>query len=95
MSDVISVAVEALSEKLGGGIDGSVKFVLNGAGAIMVDSNGVRAEDGEADVTLSADPDVFQEMLSGDLNPTSAFMTGRLSVDGDMGLAMKLGSLLG
>ena len=31
-----------------------------------------------------------QEILSGELNPTSAFMTGKLSVDGDMGKAMAL-----
>ena len=60
----------------------------------MVDGAGVRAGDEEADVTLTADPDVFKDMLSGDLNPTSAFMTGKLSVEGDMGLAMKLGGLL-
>ena len=34
-------------------------------------------------------------MLDGDVNPTTAFMSGRLKVDGDMGLAMKLGSILG
>ena len=34
-------------------------------------------------------------MLDGDINPTAAFMSGRLKVDGDMGLAMKLGSILG
>lgn len=94
MSDVINQAVEALSSKISGGIDGVVKFVLEGEGAIVVDADGVRAGDDDADVTLTADPDVFREILEGDLNPTSAFMTGRLSVDGDMGMAMKLGSLL-
>ena len=33
-------------------------------------------------------------ILDGDVNPTSAFMTGKLSVDGDMGQAMKLGAAL-
>ena len=32
--------------------------------------------------------------MSGDTNPTSAFMTGKLKVDGDMGMAMKLASAL-
>ena len=85
----------ALSEKVGdGGFDGSAKFMIEGEGAIMIDAGGVRAEDGEADVTLSADADTFQSILEGDLDPTAAFMTGKLSVDGDMGLAMKLGSIL-
>jgi putative sterol carrier protein len=60
----------------------------------MIDQTGVRAADEEADVTLTADADVFRAILDGDLNPTTAFMTGRLSVDGSMGLAMKLGSAL-
>ncbi|MCK8484980.1 SCP2 sterol-binding domain-containing protein [Aliiroseovarius sp. S2029] len=95
MSDVINAAVAALNEKMDGGFDGgTAKFVLNGEGAIMVDSNGARPGDEEADVTLTADTDVFQEMLSGETNPTTAFMTGKLSVDGNMGLAMQLGAAL-
>jgi len=95
MSDVITAAVKSLSEKVGaGGFDGSVKFVIEGEGAIMVDGSGVRAGDEDADVTLTASADTFEEMMSGDLNPTSAFMTGKLALDGDMGLAMKLGSIL-
>lgn len=95
MSDVIDGAVAALNEKLEGGFDGLAKFVIEGEGAIVVDASGARAGDEEADVTLTADADTFQAMFEGDLNPTSAFMTGKLSVDGDMGLAMKLGAALG
>ena len=95
MSDIISAAVAALTEKLGGeGFDGSAKFDIEGEGAIIIDADGVRASDDEADVTLSADADTFQAILEGELNPTAAFMSGKLSVDGDMGLAMKLGSVL-
>lgn len=94
MSDIISAAVEKLAEKLTGSFDGSAKFVITGEGSIMLDSSGVRAGDEDAAVTLSADAETFQEILSGDLNPTTAFMTGRLSVDGDMGQAMALGSVL-
>ena len=45
-------------------------------------------------MTLTADAAVFKAILDGELNPTTAFMTGKLSVDGSMGLAMKLGSAL-
>ena len=96
MSDVINAAVTALNEKIEGGFDGgTAKFVLNGEGSIIVDGDGARAGDDDADVTLTADADVFQEILAGELNPTTAFMTGKLSVDGNMGLAMQLGSSLG
>lgn len=94
MSDVITKAVEALSDKINGGFDGSVKFMIEDEGAIMVDGDGVRAADEDAECTMSADAETFQDILSGDLNPTAAFMSGKLSVDGDMGVAMKLGTVL-
>lgn len=94
MSEVIDAAVTALTAKLNGGFDGVAKFVIPGEGAIMMDADGVRAGDEEADVTLTASTETFQAILSGDMNPTTAFMTGKLSVDGSMGLAMKLGSVL-
>ncbi len=95
MSEMIDAAVKALGAKLSGGFDVVAKFVINGEGAIMLDAAGVRAGDEEADVTLTADADVFRAILDGDMNPTMAFMTGKLAVDGSMGLAMKLGSVLG
>lgn len=94
MSDVISAAVEKLSQKIGDSFDGIAKFEIEGEGAIMIDDAGVRAGDDPADVTLTADLDTFRDMLAGDLNPTTAFMGGRLKIDGDMGLAMKLGAAL-
>lgn len=95
MSDVINSAVTALTEKMEGQeIGGTVKFDIEGEGCVMVDDSGVRAGDEEADVTLSADAETFQGMMDGETNPTSAFMSGQLKVDGDMGMAMKLASAL-
>lgn len=95
MSQVIDAAVAALGAKLTGPLDGVAKFVILGEGAVMIDGATVRAGDEPADVTLTASTDTFRAILDGDLNPTTAFMTGKLSVDGSMGLAMKLGSVLG
>ena len=95
MSKVIDTAVKALGARLADGFDGVAKFVISGEGAIMVDGAGVRAGNDAADVTLTADAGVFEQILAGDLSATSAFMSGKLSVDGDMGLAMKLGTALG
>ena len=95
MSDIVAAAVKTLNARLGGeGIDGSVKLVIEGEGAVRLDDGGASADDGEADCTMTASAETFQSILDGDLDPTTAFMSGRLTVDGDMGLAMRLGSLL-
>ena len=95
MSGNLDKAVEELTKKLSGAdIGGSVAFEIEGEGKVVVDSDGVRIADEPTDVTLAADADTFQEILSGSINPTSAFMTGKLRVDGDMGMAMKLASVM-
>jgi putative sterol carrier protein len=94
MSQVIDAAVAGLNKKLSDGFDGTAKFVIPGEGTIMLDSTGARAGDEDADVTMTADGDVFKAILDGELNPTAAFMTGKLSVDGDMGAAMRVGAAL-
>ncbi|MCF3592969.1 SCP2 sterol-binding domain-containing protein [Rhodobacteraceae bacterium LMO-12] len=96
MSEVIDGAVKALNEKMGGeGFSSTAKFVIEGEGSVIIDGDGARASDDPAEVTMTADTETFQAIMSGDLNPTAAFMSGKLSVDGDMGLAMQLGSVLG
>ncbi|AUM73707.1 SCP2 sterol-binding domain-containing protein [Paracoccus jeotgali] len=94
MSNVIPGAVAALNEKLGGFADGTAKFVIKDEGSIMVDSEGARAGDEEADVTLTASRETFEGLLDGSVNPTMAYMSGKLGIDGNIGLAMKLGSAL-
>lgn len=97
MASVIEEAVSRLAARLdqGAALPGVAKFVLEGEGAIMVDHAGVRAGDEEAEVTLTASAEVFQAMLEGGLSPMSAYVSGKLKIEGKMGLAMQLGSLLG
>ena len=96
MSDILNAAVAVLNDKIGGGgFAGSAKFDVTGEGAIMIDEDGARIADEDAGVTLTADAETFQAIMEGDQNPTTAFMTGKLSVDGDMGMAMKLAGVLG
>lgn len=95
MSDIVNEAVAALNEKMAGtGFDGTAKFDIDGEGCVMIDENGAHAGDEPADVTLKASAETFKGILDGDTNPTSAFMTGKLKVDGDMGMAMKLATVL-
>ena len=95
MSDVVAQAVEALNANMdGSGFDGSAKFAIEGEGSIIIDADGARASDEDADVTLTASTETFKAILDGEMNPTAAFMTGKLSVDGDMGAAMRLSGVL-
>ena len=95
MSIVIEQALDALQEKMSGaGFDGSAKFSIEGEGSVIIDANGVRASDEDAEVNLIATADVFQDIMAGNLDPTSAFMSGRLRIEGDMGTAMRLSSVL-
>ena len=55
---------------------------------------GNAAADTPADVTMTLSRDDFIMMFAGQMNPTSAFMTGRLKVKGDLSLAMKLDKVL-
>ncbi|TVR82328.1 MAG: acyl-CoA dehydrogenase [Chitinophagaceae bacterium] len=57
--------------------------------------NLVTTENKEADCTIKITQEDFEAILSGDLNPMGAFMSGKFKVDGDLGVAMKLQSLLG
>jgi putative sterol carrier protein len=55
-------------------------------------------KEGEAtspDCTIQMDARDFKEMLIGNLNATAAFMAGKLKVKGNLGLAMKLQTVLG
>lgn len=95
MSDTVEAAVAALNEKMGGdGFDGTAKMTIEGEGSLMIDENGAHAGDEPADVTLTADTDTFRSILEGDLDPTSAFMSGKLTIDGDMSAAMRLAQVL-
>lgn len=94
MSDVLTQAIAALSRRMPDGFDGTAKFEIKGEGSIMVDGDGVREGDEDAQVTMIASAETFQGIIEGDVNPTMAFMSGKLKIEGNMGMAMKLGSAL-
>jgi putative sterol carrier protein len=79
------------------GMSNSYLFDVEGAGQwlVTVDDGvvSVREGEGDADVTIKASDENFQQIVAGDLNPTSAYMTGKLKIQGDMGAAMKLQKL--
>lgn len=78
-------------------LDGSYLFDVEGAGRWVVDATGdaVRVSEGgeSADCTIITSADTFERIAAGELNPTNAYMTGRLKVAGDIGAALKLQNL--
>jgi putative sterol carrier protein len=79
------------------GINASYLFDVTGAGTwtVAVDDAGVGVTEGEgdADCTITISEENFEKLVAGDLNPTTAYMTGKLKIKGDMGAAMKLQKL--
>ena len=73
-----------------------VKLDFGSEGAIMLDGAGqaVTEDDGDADTTIKIAWDDWQAMAAGQLDGMTAFMTGKLKIEGDMGVAMKLQSIL-
>ncbi len=70
---------------------GGEHIFIDGTG----DSNTVSSEDKDADCTIKISAENFKALVAGDLNPMTAMMTGKIKVSGDMGVAMKLQSLIG
>jgi putative sterol carrier protein len=79
------------------GMTNSYVFEIDGAGTWKVDVQdgkvSVTEGGGDADATISASDETFSQIASGDTNATTAYMTGKLKVKGDMGAAMKLQKL--
>ena len=73
-----------------------VKLDFGSEGAVMLDgaASQVSEEDGAADTTIKVSWDDWQAMAAGQLDGMTAFMTGKLKVDGDMGNAMQLQGVL-
>ena len=73
-----------------------VKLDFGSEGAIMLDGAGqaVTEEDGDADTTIKIAWNDWQSMAAGQLDGMTAFMTGKLKVEGDMSNAMQLQGVL-
>ncbi len=86
---------EAVRKKVAdGGIEDSVKFDLGETGIIYLQGSEVSNDDQDADCTIKMSAEDLADLLSGDLNPTAAFMGGKMQVEGDMSVAMKLGNIV-
>jgi len=94
MSIVLDEFITFLGPRVEGQLQGTAKLVIANEGAVMLDRDGARAGDEAADVTLAASEQVFRAILSGDQNPATAYMTGKLKVDGSLQRALKVSAIL-
>ncbi len=80
-------------------IDAVIRFDLGTDGTMVLNGRAAPpsvAETGpDPDTTITVSSADLQDMLAGRLDAMEAYTTGRLDVAGDMGPAMRLGSLLG
>ncbi len=74
----------------------TVKLDFGPEGAVMLDgaAQKVTEEDRTADTTIRTSWEDWQKMAAGELDGMTAFMTGKLKVDGDMSNAMQLQGVL-
>ena len=72
-----------------------VKIDFGDQGAVMLDggANQVSEDDGVADTTIKIGWDDWQQLAAGQLDGMTAFMMGKLKVEGDMSNAMHLQSV--
>ena len=79
------------------GMHNSYLFDIDGAGQwlVVVDDGSIEVNEGsgDADCTIATSEENFMKIVSGEQNPTTAYMTGKLKIKGDMGAAMKLQKL--
>ena len=79
------------------GMNNTYVFDIEGAGVwtVTILDGSVTVADGagDADCTFSTSEENFEKIVAGEQNPTTAYMTGKLKIKGDMGAAMKLQKL--
>ena len=87
---------QAIRTKVGAdsGLNATLKFDCGADGTIYVDGrsapNAVSNDNADADCTVGITLDNLNALLSGELEPATGFMVGKLKVAGDMSVAMRL-----
>lgn len=98
--DLAEVAA-AMAARISGNppIGGTLKFDLGGCGTLFIDGTGAdnsvaANRNAPANCTIAMAAGDFDDLIHGRLQPTAAFMQGKMKIDGDMGLAMRLGQFV-
>jgi putative sterol carrier protein len=96
----IETTTATIKNKVGNdcGLGSTLKFDLGDDGVILIDAtkvpNEVSNDDSAAQCTIQMSLSDLDAMMGGALDPMTAFSLGKLRLEGDMSIAMKLGSLM-
>lgn len=96
----LQILTERITNILGtnSGLDATVKFKTD-EGVLFIDGksvpNTISGEDLPADCTFEISTKNALKLIDGDLNAMMAYMTGKLKIDGDMSVAMKIAETFG
>ncbi len=101
MADTVREFFEQLPSRVDpartAGMNNSYVFDIQDVGqwTVRVDDGAVSVSEGsaDADCTISGSQETFQKLVAGEQNPTTAYMTGKIKIKGDLGAAMKLQKL--
>lgn len=93
---LIELMPDAFDADAAGDTNATVQYAISTPMHLTIQNGNCSIGEGEAsnpDVTLKMEDDDLVDLLTGNLNGMTAFMTGKLQVDGDLMLAQKLPSL--
>ena len=87
---------ELIEKRHVNGLSGSILFSLGNDDFIFIDANSgdISFEKKDGDCTIEINEDDMMALLTGQIDPVSAYMSGKITVKGDMSVAMQLQSLL-
>jgi putative sterol carrier protein len=90
-----AIADDIQKNLVGRSFEGSLKFDCGDDGVIVLADNQASTQDSDTDCTIRISQDNLTKLLTGKLNPMTGVALGKLKISGNMGVAMKLGQLLG
>jgi len=79
------------------GLDAAIKFVFDSGEVVFIDGksapNNISDSDGAADVTLRMSIETLNQLYRKELNPMMGVMSGKIKIEGNPMVAMKLDKL--
>jgi putative sterol carrier protein len=91
--DLLKKLPAAFNADAAAGADCTMQFNISSPMHVMIKNGTCVLSDGAAaspDVTITMEDDDFVQLMKGELNGMTAFMTGKLQLEGDMMLAQRL-----